>query len=260
MPEFVEIEAYRRTVEPLVGSQIDRIEVRDERLLRRSEPSFVHGVLDGATIERTRRRGKVLLVDVSSGHTAAFGFGLRGWLALDGQTARADGTWESRTHREDHVRLRMDVGGRVLKLEDQLRMSTVEIDIDEERLGVDVLDLSKQNLADVLSRSHAAVKTVLMDQRRIAGVGNLIADEVFYQAGIDPRRPADDVTGSDLDALWTGLRRTRSRVLEQNGSHHGVMIEQDARRRGGICPRCGVEVERVQVGGRTTYFCPQHQR
>ncbi len=260
MPEFVEVEAYRRTAEPLVGESIDGIEVADDRILRRAEPAFVYGVLGGATIECTRRIGKVLLLDVSGGHTMSLTFGLRGWLSLDGRIARPSGGWRDRSPNEEHVRLRLEVGGRLLELEDQLRMATLEIDIDDERLGVDVMELTKAQLAELLGRTTRAVKTLLMDQRRIAGIGNLIADEILYQGGIDPRRPGDELDADDVAALWTGLRRTRRRVLDRNGSHQGVLIQSGARERGERCPRCGVEISRVQVGGRTTYFCPNHQR
>ena len=259
VPEFVEVEAYRRTVDPVVGERIDVIDVRDDRLLRRTEASFLHGAVGGATIESTRRIGKVLLLDLSSGHTAALTFGLRGWLSLDGRVALASGGWRDRAPRPQHVRLSLGVGGRHLELEDQLRMATFEVDIDESHLGVDVLALTKGQFAELMGRTTRAVKTALMDQTRIAGIGNLIADEILYQGGVDPRRTASEISDSDLDDLWMGLRRTRRRLLERNGSHQGVLIQSGARERGGTCPRCDVEIRRVQVGGRTTYFCPRHQ-
>jgi formamidopyrimidine-DNA glycosylase len=259
MPEFVEVEAYRCTVEPLVGERVDTIDVIDDRILRRAEPAFVYGVVGGATIERTRRIGKVLFLDLSGGHTASLAFGLRGWLSLDGRVALASGGWRDRQPKPEHVRLRLDVGGRIVELEDQLRLATLEVDIDESQLGTDVMALTKAQLTGMLRRTRRAVKTALMDQHCIAGIGNLIADEILYQAGIDPRRAASDLDADELSAVWTGLRRTRKRVLERNGSHQGVLIQRGARERGGRCPRCGVEIQRVQVGGRTTYYCPEHQ-
>ena len=260
MPEFVEVEAYRCTVEPLVGERIDSIDVIDDRILRRTDPAFVYGVVGGATIERTRRIGKMLFLDLSGDHTASLTFGLRGWLSLDDRVALASGGWRDRQPKPEHVRLRLDVGGRIVELEDQLRLATLDIDIDESQLGSDVMALTKTQLIDVLRRTSRAVKTALMDQQRIAGIGNLIADEIFYEAGVDPRRAASDLDDDEFSALWAGVRRTRKRVLERNGSHQGVLIQSGARERGGRCPRCNVEIQRVQVGGRTTYFCPEHQR
>jgi formamidopyrimidine-DNA glycosylase len=244
----------------LVGERIDGIDVIDGRILRRSEPAFVYGVVGGATIEATRRIGKVLFLDLSGGHTASLTFGLRGWLSLDGRVALASGGWRDRSPKSEHVRLRLDVGGRTVELEDQLRLATLEVDIDESHLGVDVMALTKAQLTDLLGRTSRAVKTALMDQQRIAGIGNLIADEMLFQAGVDPRRSASDLDDDELGAVWTGVRRTRTRVLERNGSHQGVLIQSGARERGEHCRRCDVEIERVEVGGRTTYFCPHHQR
>lgn len=261
MPEFVEAEAFRRTLEPVTGHTIDEVEVPDERMLRRDDHdiAFVRGALGGATIDGVRRIGKAVLVDVSSGHTAALAFGLRGRLLVDGRTATTTGPWRERPARPDHVRMRWGVGGRVVELEDQLRLATIEIDVDETKFGTDVMALGKREFRELLGRSDVAIKTLLMDQRRIAGVGNLIADEMLYQGRVAPRRPASDITGADLDRLWTGVRRTRERVLDHGGSHHGVLIESGARERGEHCPRCDVEIERVEVGGRTSYFCPAHQ-
>lgn len=263
MPEFVEAEAYRRTIEPLVGERIGRIEVRDDRLLRQGDesPQAIGGMLGAATICAVRRVGKAVLIDVDSGHTAALAFGLRGWLSLDGRIARANGDgWRDRSPRPDHVRLAIEADGHRVELEDQLRLATLRIDVDESTFGVDVLDLDVSAFRTICQGSSRSIKTLLMDQGRIAGIGNLIADEMLYQGKIDPRRKADDLDDDEVDQLWTGVRRTRSRVLERNGSHQGVMIQSGARERDSDCPRCGVEIERVDVGGRTTYFCPNHQR
>lgn len=263
MPEFVEAEAYRRSFDPLIGSTVTAVEIVDERLLRRhpDDGDRIVGALVDSEIDAVRRIGKVVLVDVSSGHTAALGFGLRGRLAVDGRASSPDGNTRPVEVRAEHIRLRVETGdGHELVLEDQLRLATLDLDPDEARFGLDVMEIGKSEFREILNASDAAVKSLLMDQRRLAGIGNLIADEILYQGKIDPRRPASELTGRDLDALWTGLTRTRDRVLERGGSHHGVLIDSGARERGAECPRCDVPVERVKVGGRTTYFCPGHQR
>ena len=262
MPEFVEAEAYRRTAEPLIGHRVERLEIRDERLLRQGSESrsLIGGILGGAELRAVRRIGKAVLLDTDREHTAVLSFGLRGRLVLDGATARATGGWRHREPRPDHVRLAVHAGEHRLELEDQLRLATLRIDPDESRFGTDVLELDKAGFCELCARSSRPIKSLLMDQSRIAGIGNLVADEILFQGKVDPRRCADELDDEALDALWDGLRRTRRRVLERNGSHQGVMIRSGARERGSDCPRCGVAVRRVDVGGRTTYFCPQHQR
>ena len=265
MPEFPEIEAYRQIATPLVGERISGIDIADPRLLRRGDDAAeVHGLLGGATIDAVRAIGKVLLFDLAAadgdGRSFALTFGLRGWLSVDGRVANPSGTTRARTPKTEHVRLSMEIGDHLMELEDLLRLATLELDFDESRLGPHVGTMTKADFRDIICGSRAVLKPLLMDQKRIAGVGNLIADEVFYQAGIDPRRRADHLSTEEFDALWTGLRRTRDRVIDKGGSHQGVLIQEGARAKGARCPRCGVEVRRVQVGGRTTYFCPEHQR
>jgi len=266
MPEFVEVEAYANTIRPLIGGTVTGIDLRDERLLRRAEEGFdaeaahVYGVLEGAEILDVRRLGKLLLVDISGDHTMGLTFGLRGWLMLDGEIARADGTRRPRSAKPQHVRLAIEVDEtHEIVLEDLLRLATLEIDPDTSSFGTDILEIDKRGFRDLLDGSQATIKGLLMNQQRIAGIGNLIADEICFQGKVDPQRRAGDITGDDLDDLWAGVRTTRDRVLAKNGSHQGVLIQSGSRERNEHCPRCDVEIRRVKVGGRTTYFCPEHQ-
>lgn len=261
MPEFPEIEAYRHIATPLVGERIDSIDLRDDRLLRRGdEAAEVYGVLGGSVIEAVRAHGKVLLFDLDVGRSFALTFGLRGWLSVDGRVSNPSGRTRPRTPKPEHVRLAMEVGGHEMELEDLLRMATLELDFDESRLGPHVGSMTKDEFRNALGDSTTAIKTRLMDQRRIAGIGNLIADEMLYQAKLDPRRAVDELGDDEVDRLWEAVRRTRDRVVDKGGSHRGVMIDSGARTKGALCPRCDAEIARVQVGGRTTFFCPEHQR
>lgn len=266
MPEFVEVEAYANTVRPAIGGTITGIDLRDERLLRRADEGFdaeashVSGVMGGAEITDVSRIGKLLLIHLSGDHTIGLTFGLRGLLILDGEIARADGTRRTRSAEPEHIRLVIEIDGtRELILEDMIRLATLQIDPDTSILGPDILDIDKQQFRELLDGSRAAIKGLLMNQRHIAGIGNLIADEILFQGKVVPSRTAGDITGDDLDTLWQGLRTTRDRVLEKNGSHRGVMIQSGAREQGAHCPRCDVEMQRVKIAGRTSYFCPAHQ-
>ncbi len=102
----------------------------------------------------------------------------------------------------------------------------------------------------------APLKARLMDQERLAGVGNLLADEILWRAAIDPgrRTPLDD---DELRTLHKSLRSTLKLLDRRGGSHMGDLMEE--RQPGGHCPRDGAELLHAQVGGRTTYWCPVHQ-
>ena len=96
-----------------------------------------------------------------------------------------------------------------------------------------------------------------MDPSVIAGVGNLLADEALWKAGIDPRRPAGELSLEELDRLRNAIRAATRSAIRKGGVHTGALIP--ARRRDGLCPRCGTPLARTTIGGRTTYWCPAEQ-
>jgi formamidopyrimidine-DNA glycosylase len=149
-----------------------------------------------------------------------------------------------------------DGGGR-LEMVDPRRLGGVELDPDERRLGQDALEIRLPALRAALGASRAPIKAWLLDQHRIAGVGNLLADEILWRAGIDPDRPAASLDPTEVRRLHAGLRRTIRTLTARGGSHTGDL--QVARVRGALCPRDGVPLLRRTIGGRTTYSCPLHQ-
>ena len=103
------------------------------------------------------------------------------------------------------------------------------------------------------------MKAVLLDQAAVAGLGNMLVDEVLWWAGIDPHRPAASLTADEVAALRVSIRRRLPIMLRRGGSHTGT-LSPDGARAGGVCPRDGGELRRDVVGGRTTVWCPAHQR
>jgi formamidopyrimidine-DNA glycosylase len=153
------------------------------------------------------------------------------------------------------VILRFDDGGE-LRLRDPRRLGGVELDPDESRLGPDAFTLTVKELDRALARRTAPVKAVLMDQARIAGLGNLLTDEALWRAGIDPERPAYELDLDTRKQLQRAIRTTLRTLGRRGGSHTGDM----PRGRDAVCPKDGAELLRRTVGGRTTYSCPVHQR
>ncbi|MFM7065002.1 MAG: formamidopyrimidine-DNA glycosylase, partial [Actinomycetes bacterium] len=113
-------------------------------------------------------------------------------------------------------------------------------------------------LAAALVGSATSLKTALLDQSRLAGVGNLIADETLWRARLDPVRPAGGLDTDEVAGLARTLRSTIRMLTRRGGAHTGDLQEQ--RRRDGRCPRCGDRLDRRTIGGRTTYSCPSEQR
>ena len=144
------------------------------------------------------------------------------------------------------------------RLRDPRRLGAVELDPDEDRLGVDALELTLPQLRSIVARSRAPVKAVLMNQARIAGLGNLLADEILWRAGIAPDRPASSLDAAEQVALHRAIRSSLRTLGRRGGSHTGDLMV--ARLPGGCCPRDGTPLVRGTVGGRTSYWCPLHQR
>lgn len=261
MPELPEVEAYRVLAEAALGRPVATVEAPDAWFLKGGiDAGAVAAALVGRTFTAARRRGKLLLLDTSDdGPVLGLRFGMTGRLVVDGQAGVDSLLYSSNEGRPvwDRVTVRFADGGD-LRVRDPRRLGGVFLDPDEGRLGVDVLSVTPAALRDALARSTAPLKARLLDQAHLAGVGNLLGDEILWRAGLDPRRPAGSLTGSELRRLHSHLRTTLQELITRGGSHEGDLMP--ARVRGGLCPRDGTELARETVGGRTTWWCPKHQR
>lgn len=255
MPEVLEVELTRRGVEPLVGRTVAAIEVSDPLVVQ----DGVDAMLAGSTITGFDRRGKQLVV-LTNGPTIGVHLGMTGRILVDDLSAIGELAYGSRTDgaRWDRWVLRLH-DGTMVRLHDPRRFGRVVLDPDLTRLGPDVLSLSRGQLIAALTDRKAPLKAVLLDQRVIAGLGNMLVDEVLWWSGIDPRRPAGTMTDSEVVELHRTIRRRLSVMLRRGGSHTGTLSPAH-RLPGGRCERDGSELARTVVGGRTTVWCRTHQR
>jgi formamidopyrimidine-DNA glycosylase len=261
MPEGIEIELYRRAAEPALGRTIETVDAPDAWFLKRGLTAPVLAeVLVGRRLVAARRRGKLLLLDTSGGGTVlGLRFGMTGRLVVDGRQGIDELEYGSARDLAVWDRFVLGfAGGGQLRLNDPRRLGGVELDPDEAMLGVDAFAIRPRELAAALAGSTAPLKARLMDQGRIAGIGNLLADEILWRAGLDPARPAGSLSDAERGRLLRALRAVLAELLAAGGSHLGRL--QAARQRGGRCPRDGTPLERRTIGGRTTYSCPRHQR
>ena len=265
MPELPEVEFYRQLAEATaLRRTIKAVESLDPRYLRGASrgdgglAETVIAALEGSQFLSARRVGKLALLDTDRGSTLGLHFGMTGTLIVDGtagvdwllySSSRAEPSWE-------RFVLRFADGGRLV-LRDPRRFGRIELDPDEQRLGVDLLELTPAVLAQALAGSSAPLKGRLLDQSRIAGAGNLIADEALWRAGLDPARPAGSLTPQQLRRLHRHLLGATNDFLDSGGSHTGSLLP--ARHRGGRCPRDNAPLIQRTVAGRTTWSCPRHQ-
>jgi formamidopyrimidine-DNA glycosylase len=255
VPEVLEVELTRRGAAGLVGRRVVAVERTDALVVG---PGVDQAVV-GATIERLDRRGKVLAV-LTDGPTVGLHFGMTGRLLRDDRAVAIDrlayGSLDD-DDRWDRWVVRLDDGSR-LRFHDPRRLGRIWLEPALDRLGPDALSLTRRQLAAALAGRRAPLKAVLLDQAAVAGLGNLLVDEVLWWAGLDPHRPAGSLGPDEVAELHRVIRRRLPVMLRRGGSHTGTLSPE--RRAGGVCPRDGAELRRDVVGGRTTVWCPAHQR
>jgi formamidopyrimidine-DNA glycosylase len=262
MPEILEAEQARALI---AARALDRpivsVHAPDAWFLKRGlTPTGVRTALAGRALVGARRRGKLLLVDTSDlGPVLGLHLGMSGRILIDGDAAGDPLRYASNRDEPAWRRfgLRFADGG-TLFLRDPRRLGAVELDPDEDRLGPDALTLTRAELAAAVTGRAAPVKAVLMDQSRIAGLGNLLTDEALWRAGVDPARPGASLGPDEVARLHRSIRTTLRVLGRRGGSHTGDHMP--ARHSGASCPRDGAPLLRRTIGGRTTYSCPVHQR
>jgi formamidopyrimidine-DNA glycosylase len=259
MPEMLEIELYRRFAARTLGRRIVRVDSPDAWYLKGGlTADMVSDALIGRSFDADRRIGKLLLLDVASGPTVGLRFGMTGRLIVDDDAAieRLEYSSLRDVSAWDRFSLAFADGGSMV-MRDPRRLGGVELDPDEQRLGIDALAVTPSQLRDLLAGSRAPLKARLLDQSRLAGIGNLLADEMLWRASLDPARPAGSLSATEIRRLHRHLRRTLEELMARGGSHTGDL--QSMRSPDGVCPRDGAPLLRRTVGGRTTYSCPEHQ-
>jgi formamidopyrimidine-DNA glycosylase len=259
VPELIEVEMYRRAAELVVGRVISDVDAHDGWFLKEgTTPAQLHSLI-GDRFVATRRIGKLLVLTTALGTDLGLRFGMTGRLVIDGSAAIDELLYSS--HRDDptfvRFRIRFADGGR-MEVSDPRRLGGVAIDPRVNVLGPDAAVVTLPELTAALRDSSAPIKARLLEQSRLAGVGNLIADEVLWRAGISPMTSSASLRGVRLRRLHDVLVSTIADLQQRGGSHLGDLMA--FRSKGGHCPKCGVALRVEQVGGRTTYWCPKHQR
>lgn len=260
MPEVLEVESYRRLADQVVGARVRRGWTDAFAAKKLSSPTQWARAVKGLTLTGTDRRGKLLLLE-TDGVRLGLRFGMTGVLLLD-STAGIDGLFYGpHTYRASWVRAGLEFDdGRRLVVHDPRRLARVEVDPDLSELGPDALSLTRREFDEVLTIARGegpAIKARLLDQSVVAGVGNLLGDEMLFRAGIDPRTPTGRLSADQRAALYRSFRTTMRTLGRRGGSHTGDHMV--ARIPGGQCPLDGAPMRVSVIGGRTSYWCSAHQ-
>jgi formamidopyrimidine-DNA glycosylase len=270
VPELPEVETIRSRLAPaLAGRRFDRVDILDGRLTRPEPPEIVAAALQGERVADVRRRGKYLIFQFESGRHLLVHLRMTGGFQHPTPTSL-----DADPHRRALVTLDdgSDVAYRdVRRFGTWLMLEPGELD---EYLAARIGDepLERAFTAAALGRAfegrRAPVKSVLLDQRAVAGIGNIYADEALWTARIHPLRPARDLATGEIAALRRGIRKALRRGLDRQGAT--LRDYRDPRgdsgrmqhefhvygRTGEPCDRCGKPIEKIRAAGRGTWFCP----
>jgi formamidopyrimidine-DNA glycosylase len=273
VPELPEVETVRARLAPLLqGRRFERVEIADGRLTRPLDPAAVAAELEGERVDVVERRGKYLIVRFESGRSLLIHLRMTGSLLH----ARA-GTLADDPHRRAVVRLDdgSDVAFRdVRRFGTWLLVEPGELDSYlTSRVGSEPLEraFTSHRLAQRLANRRAPVKAALLDQRTLAGIGNIYADEALWRARIHPRRAAGDLTGEEVGRLTKGVKEALRAGIARQGATLRDYSTPDGRagrmqhefkvygRKDEPCDRCGTPIEKTRVAGRGTWYCPSCQ-
>jgi formamidopyrimidine-DNA glycosylase len=249
MPELPEAERARQTLESALGRRIVRVDDNDTYVSRPHQPGEIADALVGHELTAAHRRGKFLWLETDDGPTLGLHLGMAGKIVVDSEAEDVS--------RWDRFALEFEDGTR-LALRDKRRLGRALLEPDFTHIGPDAAGVGRAEFRRLIGRGHTAVKARLLNQQAISGVGNLLADQVLWQARIAPRRDTGALDMVDLDRLRRELRSAIRSAVRLGGAHTGRFIR--ARSREGVCPRDGHVLERATVGGRTTYWCPVCQK
>lgn len=246
MPELPEAERARVALEGALGRKIVAVDDGDTYVSRPHQPGEIAAALVGESFSSAQRRGKFIWLQTDDGPTLGLHLGMAGRIVIDPEDTLG---W-------DRFSVRFEDGGG-FTLRDKRRLGRAVLNPDYSHVGPDAADVSRRDFHRLIGRGRAPIKARLLDQGAISGVGNLLADEALWRAQIDPRRRTGDLSDDELDRLRREIRASVRSAIRKGGAHTGRF--NPAREKGGVCPRDGHPLERARIGGRTTYWCPEHQ-
>jgi formamidopyrimidine-DNA glycosylase len=271
VPELPEVETIRRQLAPaLEGRRLERIEVIDPRWADPAPPEAISDALDGRVIEQLGRRGKYLIMSLEDDVHLVMHLRMTGNLLLTSDAPK-----------HTRVRMTLDDGGQLLFV-DVRRFGTGDVLLGSDalaeyfasRLGVEPLspDFTAAALRQQARGRRQPVKAFLLNQERVAGVGNIYADEALFRARIHPLRPVGTLRTPQIEALRDAVVESLNAGIDAKGASIDDYRHVDGARgsfqdrflvhlrKGEPCVRCGATIEKLRAAGRGTYVCPRCQR
>lgn len=271
MPELPEVETIKRELDKIVvGKKITDIIVNNAKVIREPKKEKFIKELKNVKIKKIIRRGKLLIFELSSGKALTIHLKMTGQLIYPRQGGASPG-------KATRVSFKFS-DGKILDFNDTRLFGELKI-VDHwqnlkfiKELGPEPFNLSSDEFKKILQKRKTRIKVLIMDQKIVSGIGNLYASEALFRAKIDPRRPANGLSGKEKELLFKEIKNTLSEAIKHGGSSvddyvrvsgkkgNYAKFHQVYNRAGEKCFKCKGIVKRIALGGRGTYFCPRCQK
>lgn len=258
MPELPDVEIFKQYLDATsLHQKIESLRVEDESVLEDVSVATFSSHLEGSEFEESWRHGKYLFVRVDQ-EWMVLHFGMTGKLRY----------YKRGKEQPDFARVIFEFCNGYQLVFDCMRKLGFLTLVDDSKgyielkeLGPDALSIGREEFADLLDRSRGMVKSSLMNQSLMAGVGNVYSDEILYQARIHPKRRVDSLSDAERDEIYSQLKRVLSQAIESRVDPDrfpsGYLLPR--RDEGKACPGCGGQIERIKVSGRSSYICADCQ-
>ena len=262
MPELPEVESYRKYLNSTsLHKRIKDFEIKNSKIIGKVKPAVLKKALNGSKLEVTKRHGKNLFAGLSNKKWLTMHFGMTGDLKYYKNNEEAPG----------HVRLLINFNNGYHLAYDSMRMlgridlvDDLHKYIKNKRLGIDPVEdnLSFEKFYEIFKNRSCSIKTGLMNQSILAGIGNIYADEILFQVGIHPDSLIKKLKENDLKNLYRKMKSVLKKAISVNADYDKMPKNYllNHRKPGKDCPKCSGKIKRITIGGRSSYFCNEHQK
>lgn len=255
MPELPDVEVFAGYLKKnALRRKIQSVEVKTAKILKNTSVKKLQAALKERSFRSVKRVGKYLFVQIEKEKVLVLHFGMTGFVYV----------FKDENPYDAHTRVLFHFKEKTLAYVNQRKLGFVALADSAkkftEKLGPDALEISKKAFKELFDRG--SLKGILMDQHKIAGIGNVYCDEILFHAHLAPKRSASSLSDKQIDTLYTTMKRVLKRAVEAGADIQKMPAAWliQARKKGSPCPRCKTPIRQIKASGRSTYYCPKCQK
>ena len=260
MPELPEVEAFGKYLDRTsLDKIIENVDVKNPELLQNVEANVLKEKLEGQKFKYTKRYGKYTFTSLDNNFWLILHYGMTGRLKYFKHQDEAPSYDRLLITFEDESHLAFDDPRKFGKIN---MASSIEDFVKEKKLGPDATEINLKKFKEIFERKKGAIKSVLMDQHIIAGIGNIYSDEILFQACIHPKAPANKLNGDQIERIFKVMKdvlktSVDKRIADEELPDSFIIPH---RKKNGKCPDSDTKLKTIKVSSRTAYYCPECQK